>query len=287
MTTENQQQPSNQEKPEGNSPKAEQPNPPKQEGNPRGEEPTRENSTDAKFEQLQAKVETLTRQYDASTKEGLRLKGEVDKLKEENAELRKKKSADASNFDKVLEEQGLQGAVNQLLENATAPLKDEIARLKGDRANEIVSAFRNAHAKAFAVEGFDERFAAEYDRVKAVYDNPNEALEKAYILAGGRDAELQAGKTQEKETAEEEARRKAEKAAAQQASAGEQEQRTPVDQPKGEAVTLESLAAKHKELWQKYYALGPSAGYRNTERQKLIAEIDRVEQEIAVLQQAR
>lgn len=269
------------EEPKGTPPKAETPKPAAG-GNPPGE-PKPANSNDAAFEKLSTEVETLKRQYTASSEEGLRLKKELDQAKEENAELRKKKSTDASAFDKILEERGLQGAVSTLLEEATAPLKEELKKMRETNADSVYKKFRDNN-KAFEADGFADKFAAEYERVKGVFSDPNEALEKSYILAGGKDVELTLKpKTKEEIEAEEKARKAAEEAARNNASGGDGGQEGTVN-AKTELDTVESLSAKISELWTKYHALGPQTGHRKGS--ELLYQIDQLDRKRAMVSQA-
>ncbi len=145
---------------------------------------------DEQLKKLNDKLEDLTRKYKGSTEEALRLKEENDKLKSNLQESSTTVSSSDKDFQKILETAGLEAAVSHLVSSKIAPVVKKVETIYEDKSQKIVDDFIASH-KGLANPQVLEKFNAEFQLLKMTYKNPLEALEKAYILAGGRDAEGQ------------------------------------------------------------------------------------------------
>jgi hypothetical protein len=183
MTDENKEKVIEGEGQKPNSPPQEKPNP-AQTPEPQNEKGSPANPS-TEFVELQKKHDTLKGQYKGSTEEALRLKEENERLKKENEEMRSKptakREADAT-FSKILEEEGVEAAVEYKLTQTQK--RSEAAR----KATEIYNNFKATH-KGLSNPEVLARFDQEFATLKDVYSDVNVALEKAYVLAGGAQAE--------------------------------------------------------------------------------------------------
>lgn len=135
---------------------------------------------DDALKKLQEEVETLKRQYKGSTDEALRLKEENERLKEAAS---KPATISEDELQKVIDEKGFSEAFGKLIN----PLKQQLDDLLNERSNQIYQGFKAAH-KGLENAEVEGRFNDELKKLKGVY-SINEAMEKAYKLAGGPEAE--------------------------------------------------------------------------------------------------
>lgn len=149
---------------------------------------------DEQLKKLNDKLEDLTRKYKGSTEEALRLKEENDKLKANLQESSTTVNSSDKDFQKILETAGLEAAVSHLVSSKIAPVVKKVETIYEDKSQKIVDDFIVSH-KGLANQKVLENFNSEFQLLKMTYKNPLEALEKAYILAGGREAEGQSSST--------------------------------------------------------------------------------------------
>lgn len=153
-------------------------------------QPTQGNSGNTIDEQVKNLTEKLDRtlsQYDGSTKEALRLKKENDELKASIEAMKKSGSIDETKFQKLIEEKGLVGALDQVFGSKVSSLEKRVEQLIEEKSQKIYDDFVATHT-ALKDTGVVAKFEAELSKLKGVYDIV-EAMEKAYVLAGGREAE--------------------------------------------------------------------------------------------------
>lgn len=176
-----------------NPQKVETPNPPKQGTEPQKDEkvPPANPSNDDAFKKLREENETLKRQYKSSTEEALRLKGENETLKKlaEDAKAKPQKNETDADFQRIMEEEGLEAAIDHKIAQRTKPLQNVVAEITVEKSRKIYDAFKASHV-GLQNPDVEAKFDAEFDKLKDVYDL-SIAMEKAYVLAGGREAEAQ------------------------------------------------------------------------------------------------
>ncbi len=188
-------------------------------GNPQGTSPS--NSADDKFRELESKIVKLTEQYAGSTKEALRLKEENDKLQKEMEELRTTGQGQTDEeFDQIANEKGLSAAVDHLLKKRVRTLEEKIDGISSKEAEKLYKDFKNSH-KGLSNPDILAKFEAEHAKLSTVYDDPMQALDRAYILAGGPEAEKNLAKQDDPKA--EEDRKKAEAEALRNAGGNPEE----------------------------------------------------------------
>lgn len=162
--------------------------PPKQEP----AQPVDSKNLEARIDELNSKLDRYKEQVKGSSEEALRLKEENEKLKEQLEEF--KESGTTSNaddaFQKIMETKGLQAAVEYMIGRKLTSLEKKLTVLETDRSEEIFEEFKASH-KGLEDPDMLAKFDKEFDRLKDVYDDVMEAMEKAYVLVGGHKAESQ------------------------------------------------------------------------------------------------
>jgi len=156
-----------------------------------------------KVKALEEKLDQLKGQYKGSSEEALRLKEENDKLKKEVEKLKEAGVAsgdmDAS-FNKIMEEQGIGAAVDYVMNKKLASLEKKVSRFEEKESAKVLEDFKASHKGLDQPEVF-EKFEKEFNALSKITDSLSEAMEKAYILAGGPSAENAPGeKTKNAET---------------------------------------------------------------------------------------
>ena len=143
---------------------------------------------------LSEKIDTLSRQYNASTEEALKLKKvneelaqRIEELTEEASQKPSQRIEDLDTFQAIVEKEGLPRAVEKLLLNKVAPLQAEIQAIRKEKADKIYDDFKAAHPGL--KDEVLTRFDKEFSRLKGVYDNVEEAMEAAYTLINGSEAD--------------------------------------------------------------------------------------------------
>lgn len=215
------------------------------------------------LETANKKVEELTRQYTGSSKEALRLKEELEEVKEKLSQIESSPShaTDDADFNRRVEAVGLGQAIKELVSGIVKPIQQKTEDLAKKEAEELYDAFKTKHPglNGELLAKFDKEFA----RLKKVYESPSEALEAAYLIVGGREAdEVIARQKKEKEDAQNTDSQSEEdkKLAAQNAGTGSEDRRSQPKNPKadiqaqiqkltGQAISLEANGRDAKDLW--------------------------------------
>jgi hypothetical protein len=220
---------------------------------PKEQEPTanpQAGNLEERFKALEAKVERYKDQVKGSSEEALRLKEENDKLRKD-LESAKAGSATDKSFESLIEEHGLAKAVDMRLNEKLSKIETTINGLLNKDAQKVYDDFKANHKGLQNAEVLAQ-FDQEFNKLKDVYSSVNEALEKAYVLAGGKDAETVVGSKPEKT----EEQRIAEEKLAQGQSGGATDKRTPTTKPS----SVEELQQTINDL--EYQAhLASSQGY--------------------------
>lgn len=153
-------------------------------------------STDARIKEIETKLETVTRQYAGSSAEAIRLKEENEKLKKDLEEAKRQPSVSSDKvFQQLVEEKGLQAAIDHLVNEKLTSIESKVDGLYTKESKKIYEDFKASHKGLVNVEVL-ARFEKEFNSLKGVYSDMNEALEKAYLLAGGKEAETAPAPTQ-------------------------------------------------------------------------------------------
>jgi len=139
---------------------------------------------------LKESVDTLKRQYAASSEEALRLKGKNDELEAAVKVANESQIAIPKNdeeFNQRVEKVGLVNAILGLVQEVTKPNSDRLNDLVKEKVDKTVSNFKSKHPglKDEILVKFDK----EFNKLKGVYDNADEALEAAYSIVGGKEAD--------------------------------------------------------------------------------------------------
>jgi len=159
--------------------------PPASQGQPPSANPPVINPLETKVAELSTQIETVTRQYKGSTEEALRLKEENEKLKKEIGEVKiKSELPSEEQFQNLVDKWGLRGAIEQLFAPKVASLEEKINALVTKDANQLLETFKSSHP-ALLDAAFQTKFNAELSVLRDAYKDINEAMERAYILAGG------------------------------------------------------------------------------------------------------
>lgn len=144
-----------------------------------------------KVKALEEKLDQLKGQYKGSSEEALRLKEENEKLKKEVEKLKEAGVAsgdmDAS-FNKIMEEQGIGAAVDYVMNKKLASLEKKVSKFEEKESQQVLEDFKTSH-KGLDQPEVMEKFEKEFNTLAKVTTGLNEAMEKAYILAGGPSAE--------------------------------------------------------------------------------------------------
>lgn len=221
------------------------------------------------YEDLKAKHETVTRQYKGSTDEAMRLKGELDEARAalEDAKRRSSGSGDFNeSFQEILGKDGAEKVAN-LLSSVVKPLAEKVDSLLGNEAKRLFDRFRNDHPGLTGdlVGAFDQKLKA----IKSAYSDIESAMNDAYMLIGGAEADRKA-----KEDAE--AKRKA--ASDNQRIHEESGSDGAGDRNSGNVnVTLEELT-KQLEALQSQNAVNAASGHEDA---ALIAKMRVLQKKIA------
>jgi hypothetical protein len=165
--------------------------PGKQEPQPQKEQGSSADLTSlkAQLDEMNGKLERYKEQVSGSSKEALRLKEENDALQKRIEELEKSKVAHPNaDFQKIMEDQGLEAAVLHAVKGEIASLQTKVDKYEEDEAERTLNEFKATH-KGLADPKVLEAFDRELAKLGNVYDNVEEAMEKAYLLAGGPQAE--------------------------------------------------------------------------------------------------
>lgn len=146
-------------------------------------------NAEAQLKALEAKIEELGRQYKGSSEEALRLaqenealKKQLDSMKSGNAD-----DIDEGDFQKLVDKVGLKKAIEQTLGPKIAALENELKGVVKEKAEEMLAKFEASHVGLKHAD-VKTRFEAELGHLKKVFDITT-AMEKAYLLAGGKEAE--------------------------------------------------------------------------------------------------
>ncbi len=177
-------------KPSNPSPE-EKANPPKQEPQPQTEPGTSADLKQLKDQlaEVDGKLDRYKEQVKGSSEEARRLKEENDALKTRLAELSKGGvSTSDPRFQEIMEENGLEAAVNFAINSEIASLKKRVDVFEKNESGKVYTDFKASH-KGLKDPDVLTRFDAEFERLKNVYSDIDEALEKSYVLAGGPQAE--------------------------------------------------------------------------------------------------
>lgn len=163
----------------------------------------------AQLNEMNSKLERYKEQVKGSSEEALRYKDENEKLKRQIEEIEKRGNVESNpDFQRIVEEQGLEAAIDHTLTSKIASLQKRLDAYETRESAKVFESFRNSH-QGLNDSDVLKKFDREFDRLKGVYDDVNEAMEKAYVLAGGRDAEKpQETVDPQKKAAEEEAVRR-------------------------------------------------------------------------------
>lgn len=209
------------------------------------------------LKKLQEEVETLKRQYKGSTDEALRLKEENERLKEAAS---KPVSISEDEIQKTIDEKGFSEAFGKLIN----PLKQQLDDLLNERSNQIYQSFKLAH-KGLENADVEGRFNDELKKLKGVY-SINEAMEKAYKLAGGPEAE-NATVEEKKEAQDDEDAEKTEEVVLKNGSGSENN-----GAPSSSKTPAEALAKQISDL--EYEAAVLSNSGRSGAAMELLAKAD-------------
>jgi hypothetical protein len=139
----------------------------------------------AQLDEMNQKLERYKEQVKGSSEEALRLKEENEKLSKRIEEMEKSgNSVKDEGFQKIMEDQGLQAAIDWMISKEVASLQARVDTFEKKDAKAILEKFKTTH-KGLEDPEVLKRFDVEFDRLKDVYQDVSEAMEKAYILAGG------------------------------------------------------------------------------------------------------
>lgn len=160
------------------------------------------NPTDPKVqEQLNTaneKIDELKRQYKGSSDEALRLKTDLDSAATKLSELESKfdlASAQPITDDglqDVVEKEGLVAAIAKATEGIMKPLQDKVNRLVNKEVDLVLSDFKTRHPGL--KDDILTKFDTEFDRLKSAYPTVEEAMEAAFKVIGGSEADVEANK---------------------------------------------------------------------------------------------
>lgn len=174
---------------EGNpEPKSGEPNP-KEQPKPSDRGSVSSNPTE-ELKSLQEKHDTLKRQYGASSEEAVRLSKKVDELEEQIKNLKVSRVSLPQNdeeFNALVANVGLAAAIKTVVQGEVKPIADKTEELYGKESKKILSDFKTKHPGLTGE--ILAKFDKEFDRLKVVYDDIHEAMEKAYTIVGGLDAD--------------------------------------------------------------------------------------------------
>lgn len=136
---------------------------------------------------LQEKVETLTRQYNESTKEALRLKEVTASLEAKLQE--KEQTSEIQDFTENVDPDVLK-VFETMLESKLKPLQEKVGVFEKKETEQVLNQFIEAHPGLKSDEAMSQ-FNEELNRLKGVYA-PSEAMEKAWLLCGGKELDSNA-----------------------------------------------------------------------------------------------
>jgi len=197
---------------------------------------------------LQRKHDELKRQYGSSSEEAIRLTQEVEELKDSIKNLEASKTVVPQNdeeFNQRVAEVGMAVALREIVADVVKPLTEKVRTQEDERVDKILAEFKGKHPglKDDTIAKFDK----EFDRLKSVYPSVYEAMEAAYRVVGGEQADTVAKLPEAERLAVEEAARKAdeEKANALAAASGDAEDRRPI--PKDPNAELIDKMSKIRE----------------------------------------
>lgn len=159
-------------------------------------QPQNEPGTSADLTKLKAQVDEMEKtlgrykeQVKGSSEEALRLKEENDKLQKRIKEMEEGGTTiQDPDFQQIMEEKGLQAAIDLTIERKVASLNARVDAFEKKESEKILTNFKALHPELEDQEMLS-RFDVEFEKLHSVYENVNEAMEKALILAGGSLAE--------------------------------------------------------------------------------------------------
>ncbi len=161
-----------------------------QNGQPAQPNPPVNSGIEGQMKELTTKLETLTNQYNGSTKEALRLKEENESLKKKVAEVSQAtvNGTTEDGFQKLVDQHGFLKAISMTFGGQVTSLQEKLDSLMTKEAEKVLENFK-AVKKGLANAEVFKKFEEEYQKLQGVYSNVSEAMEKAYVLAGGVEAE--------------------------------------------------------------------------------------------------
>jgi hypothetical protein len=147
------------------------------------------NSDDA-FKKLQEEHETLKRQYKGSSDEALRLKQENEELKKQTATRKPATPENDQAFQKIVEEKGFLGALKHVVEEVVSPLAAKTETLFGKEEKSALTSFKANHPGLTGE--LETKFNEELERQKKVSASIDQAMESAYRIVSGSEADAKA-----------------------------------------------------------------------------------------------
>jgi len=231
----------------------------------------------AKTNQL---LETYKNQVSGSQSEAIRLKEEVERLTDLVEDLKASQPTTSSrgattddSFKKLIDDKGELGAIRHVVREELSSIEGDVNKLLDKDSKQLVDHFRSQHP-GLKDDANLERFNVELKKLRIVYSDPREAMEKAYQLIDGKDldANVKSGEQKDKEDidlskkSEEDKKR----AAGKVSSGGEDKKPSPQEQVtsskldalKSRAFELEAQGKDASEAWAAYQRLKDQVGSR-------------------------